>query len=449
MACVGSRLNDILDEAKNFDVVALTGTKRRAPPGLEVARVRAENRLTLEAGWCRAPLTNSSSGVLIALPHYVSEANIVRVDTPPNAVQGRSLAVRVRSGWFDLAIVAAYFPPRPTAAKKRPAYEKTVEIIMDFIEAFTSSLPARCTPFLLCDANDGIGRVRSHEGIRFLDSGAVFEAGAALEHRAGLAIHEYMKRHEMLAISTRTHGPTFFGCNGSSVIDYVIIPRALADSVRTTGPLRRLGSKLQLVNTKGPHDHIPTHVCVEYSAAFDAKAEGKAARPPERWHADALMEAVKTGRGRMEFCRAVERSFREKADELRRISKLRAPDSLADFIEAVVRNCVVEVFSSPAPTVDSYKLDARRRRLLLRERRELRGRRTRLTTRPQRRSRWKSQASPRSCFCFESKRRRNVARRQRKNSGRRGEIVGRRRRTERHESWLALTTDPRKEAIAP
>ena len=61
------RLEEILQATRNFSIVGLVATQRRAPVGLELGSSRQFGCAIGEAGWARAPLSNKSSGVLLAL----------------------------------------------------------------------------------------------------------------------------------------------------------------------------------------------------------------------------------------------------------------------------------------------------------------------------------------------------------------------------------------------
>ena len=79
------RLEEILRATRNFSIVGLVATQLRAPVGLVIGSV--------EAGWARAPLSNKSAGIHIALR---------KPCTPPPSMQGRALAARLKGGFFDL-----------------------------------------------------------------------------------------------------------------------------------------------------------------------------------------------------------------------------------------------------------------------------------------------------------------------------------------------------------
>ena len=56
------RLEEILRATRNFSIVGLVATQRRAPVALEIGSSRQFGCTIVEAGWARAPLSNKSPG---------------------------------------------------------------------------------------------------------------------------------------------------------------------------------------------------------------------------------------------------------------------------------------------------------------------------------------------------------------------------------------------------
>ena len=88
------RLEEILQATRNFSIVGLVATQRRALVGLEIGSSRQFGCTIVEAGWARAPLSNKSSGVLLALRKPFTTEHIHQTWTPPPSLQGRALAQR-------------------------------------------------------------------------------------------------------------------------------------------------------------------------------------------------------------------------------------------------------------------------------------------------------------------------------------------------------------------
>ena len=56
------RLEEILQATRNFSIVGLVATQRRAPVGLEIGSSRQFGCTIVEAGWARAPLSKNRQG---------------------------------------------------------------------------------------------------------------------------------------------------------------------------------------------------------------------------------------------------------------------------------------------------------------------------------------------------------------------------------------------------
>ena len=111
----------------------------------------------LEAGLARAPLSNKSAGVLLALRKPFTTGHIYQTWTPPASMQGRATAARLKGGFFDSFICCMYLSPRPQAASKRGGYQRTVEGLLGWLDGRLSEQRRRTTPVVLMDANDGVG----------------------------------------------------------------------------------------------------------------------------------------------------------------------------------------------------------------------------------------------------------------------------------------------------
>ena len=142
------RLEEMLRATRNFSIVGLVATQRRAPVGLEIGSSRQFGCTIVEAGWARAPLSNKASGVLLALRKPFTTEHIHHTWTPPPSLQGRALAARLKGGFFDLFVCFMYLPPRPQTASKRGRYQRTVEALLEWLDERLSELSYKCL-FLL------------------------------------------------------------------------------------------------------------------------------------------------------------------------------------------------------------------------------------------------------------------------------------------------------------
>ena len=76
------RLDEILGATRNFSIVALVGTQRKAPVGLEIGSSKQFGCTIVDAGWARAPLSNKSADVLFALRKPFTTGHIHQTWTP-------------------------------------------------------------------------------------------------------------------------------------------------------------------------------------------------------------------------------------------------------------------------------------------------------------------------------------------------------------------------------
>jgi len=105
---------EILDEFKGFDLVLVAGTGIRFDPKCrEFEEVKVEDFRWLSSGFARSNMSNKSCGVAIALGSRCKNAKLSDPIELKTKTQGRGLAIRVRSGYYDLCTIVAYFPPIP------------------------------------------------------------------------------------------------------------------------------------------------------------------------------------------------------------------------------------------------------------------------------------------------------------------------------------------------
>ena len=355
------RLEEILQATRNFSIVGLVATQRRAPVGLEIGSSRQFGCTIVEAGWARAPLSNKSSGVLLALRKPFTTEHIHQTWTPPPSLQGRALAARLKGGFFDLFVCCMYLPPRPQTASKRGGYQRTVEALLEWLDERLSEQKHRTTPIVLMDANDGIGLELRAGRYRSVETQCIAAAGLRREHAAGKRLREIMEKHHMRATSAEMGGPTWFGNEGqASLIDYVWAPAALP--LRCSGPLRRLAAELQLISTRQLRDHVPLGLEFDYVQLAGQPASGER----EAWNADALMEGVRVGTKRSEFLAALE--DRVGAEEARwtPLLELHYPDLLDDYLNEILVETGQRFFKKePMDAPDYSDLAAKRRELLV------------------------------------------------------------------------------------
>ena len=223
-----------------------------------------------------------------------------------------------------------YLPPRPQAASKSGGYQRTVERLLEWLDGCLSEQKHRTTPVVLMDANDGIGLELRAGRYHPVYCQCIAAAGERREHVAGKRLREIMEKHHMRATSAELGGATWCGVTGSSLIDYVWAPAALP--LRCSGPLRKLAAELQLIDTRQLRDHAPLGLEFDYvQLAGQQPAPGE----KEAWNADALMENVRGGTGRVDFLAALEDKVKAEETQWAPLQQLHFPDLLDDYLNKV------------------------------------------------------------------------------------------------------------------
>ena len=314
------RSEDVVQELRNFDVVGFPGTQRhRGQEALE--RVCINGRIMIEAGWKKAPGTNRSAGCGLLLGRRFKEKHVVRAWVAPETVAGRGVACRFRSSYVDLLPVVVYFPPKPGSAAQMPSYLGVVKRPIKWVDEILATASVGCTPCIMVDLNDGMG-IRLEGGAwQRVETNAVGARGARNERcrgGAGEMMRELLEKHGMAAANTfGDTSDTCYGDGSSSLVDYVCLPEVLVGAMRSAGPLRRLGSRLQLIPDVRVRDHLPVHVVFPYLLHYPDPVLEEA-----RWDMDAMMEAVKRGRGRADFIQLVEVEGATGEGDARRVLRL-------------------------------------------------------------------------------------------------------------------------------
>ena len=85
-------------------------------------------------------------------------ARIKELFSPPPSLQDRAGGVRLKSGVLDIALLLAYFPPRPPETRKQRTWRKTASLLIEWMLGVLGSLPLRCSCFVGVDGNTGFGQ---------------------------------------------------------------------------------------------------------------------------------------------------------------------------------------------------------------------------------------------------------------------------------------------------
>ena len=276
---MSARLALVSQTLRKQDLVGLPGTQMACLKDEEgrqrrVHRQRLDGRQWVHFPRTRGHLTNKSAGVSLLIGPRLGKCDITCVRFPPASVGGRGGTLRLVSRNFDLKPIVLYFPPRPTTADAEKKYRETVDILLRFFESELNKAPARCTPLVFVDLNDGLG-IRTLDGQQVVSQGGVVGTLAPkLEHYAGERFREICEAHHIALANTHKGGEdTWYGEKCSSRIDYVGLPLGLLGGLLSCKALALQARHMQLARSKRLWDHLPVEVCFRYGLPRPPKFE--------------------------------------------------------------------------------------------------------------------------------------------------------------------------------
>ena len=119
----------------------------------------------------------------------------------------------MRTGRSDVAMLVAYFPPKPSQQKEWQAYQHTCEAICGWLIETLSLIPTRCTPFVATDLNTQLGIEAGRHEPRWTPE--VGTRGAAIEDETATMFRSVLKQHRLIAINTHFDDRyTFYNSSG-------------------------------------------------------------------------------------------------------------------------------------------------------------------------------------------------------------------------------------------
>ena len=223
--------------------------------------------------------TNKSVGNAILLSKkFFALDQIMDVKTTSGEIAGRGLFVRIRAGRIDYSIICAYFPPgRHSSGAERNVYLRQVAALNKWIFQTLNATPARSTPLIFTDLNDDGGLTKCENG-DFTPTALIEEdntVGMVAACREGEAFRAFRCSLRRLGLClANTHfpaGDTFVGHKATSRFDFIAIPVGLLANVTQCATLKKLASKLQLINCHGLRDHIPLMCKLTQAFMFDGE----------------------------------------------------------------------------------------------------------------------------------------------------------------------------------
>ena len=129
------RQTEILDEFKNFHIILLAGTGiKHDADSREFTESKVNECRFVSSGWKSSRKSNRSCGVSIAIGSSLKSVQVIGQPRELKGdLQGRGLALRIKSKRIDIAPICAYFPPQPLAAAEIMNYKSTCQQIVEWI----------------------------------------------------------------------------------------------------------------------------------------------------------------------------------------------------------------------------------------------------------------------------------------------------------------------------
>ena len=159
------------------------------------------------------------------------------------------------------------------------------------------------------------------------------------------------------------------------MIDYLFLPVALADRIRTSGTLYNAAKKLQLIRKRGIADHVPVHVVTmyllqhpSYEADFPDERVTKIEVP--KWDYDLLVRALREGYCRSEFVAALETEMQKFIEgDMKQLSAKRTPDDFFQRLDEIIIEVAGRFFSRGSTPEDLHHKTLKEKRMEILHRR--------------------------------------------------------------------------------
>mmetsp|Transcript_69844 Transcript_69844/g.197902 ORF Transcript_69844/g.197902 Transcript_69844/m.197902 type:complete len:260 (-) Transcript_69844:2493-3272(-) len=206
---------------------------------------------------------------------------------------GKSGGAQAEVGEIGSDAYSAVLPAEAYVERRMEEVQRVVDALMEWLEGMLAKAPARTTPMLFMDLNDGI----AYQG---KDDWVAGKFGIQKENYAGQSMREVLNRHWMKAVNTHyTASATYHGNNHTSIIDYVCMPTGL--EVKECVVMHRSAIALQHINTKKFLDHKP--ILVKFNGMLEAVKEEEKIR---RWDKYALSKGLRSAVVRSKFITKIE-----------------------------------------------------------------------------------------------------------------------------------------------
>ena len=358
----------ILRELGRAHILCLQGTNVRHS-GENCTQQNYKNHVWYDWG-APSGKQNTSGGVAIILRSRVFQPkNVARVYCPPDALQGRFGAIRLRRGDLDLCVISMYMYTEP---QKQSQQERNLRL-WRYLDDFISKLPHRCTPLLCLDANAHVGLVRGPGGEwGSLQSTAVGSFFPEPQNFNGGLFLSILEKHFLVAANTFFEvGPTFYGPpprRHATRVDYICVPASCLQTVARCHVQYKAADRLQIICDSARRDHVPLQMEITLRLEY----VGSAQKVEQQWDQETLTRDALSGRRRHILLNAVETKLAEKFGEVG-AAQVDSPDRLWKHFATAIREAVSETYppqtrqtkSRPRDTQDAVEAMLRSRALLV------------------------------------------------------------------------------------
>lgn len=151
------RSRDIAAALHNHHGIMLQGTRQRCRD-TPVTMSKVGSHHVFDWGYGKSPFVTRAAGVQLRVHTKLAKiGEVVAVHSPPDVLQGRGGAIRLRTPVADMLLVTLYVAPRYNATAEEMTYTKGTKALFAWLAETLALMPARTSIFLGMDLNDALG----------------------------------------------------------------------------------------------------------------------------------------------------------------------------------------------------------------------------------------------------------------------------------------------------
>ena len=258
MSLVGYRMHEVSRQISNFDIAIFAGTAR-VKHDVQGDVYHTQSHFHYSFGFPRGG--NRSCGISFMLrKSRFDEKKITSVLSPHDdpLIDGRVAMLRIKNGREDIALVGAYFPPKPQGALQCKQYWQICNSMIAWLNAQLQHLPERCLCLTFGDHNDDFGKAKhSNQGFVPVKSQSVGDARVGCERFVGSSFRQLCDFFSFGICSTWWKTlPTYRGHGHRTFLDYWTVPLMHIREVQTYKCMPNIAAMLRSCNSR-TDDHLP------------------------------------------------------------------------------------------------------------------------------------------------------------------------------------------------